>query len=145
LTVQDIAELDRIQRKILPRRPDVGARWHVNFLKKSQRIHYLAIPDPTTGLLLKTDGTPWNTGILPEPWVMDEYGNLFIGLFEELHSLEARLNHSTLCAGKAITCAGEIRVVGGRLTWLTNNSGHYQPTQADFYVALCELRSAHAD
>jgi hypothetical protein len=42
-------------------------------------------------------------------------------------------HHSSLLAGIKTACAGEIQARNGRLTWLSNKSGHYQP---DVYHVL---------
>jgi hypothetical protein len=38
-----------------------------------------------------------------------------------------KLHHSSFLAGDAVRCAGMIGVANGKVTWIDNDSGHYQP------------------
>jgi hypothetical protein len=43
------------------------------------------------------------------------------------------LNHSSILKGRPVLCAGTLIVEDGDLIWLTNNSGHYQPSWRQLY------------
>jgi hypothetical protein len=55
-------------------------------------------------------------------YVMSPSGDLHV----DSHVLGNR-HHSSLLAGAATACAGEIQVEAGVLVWLSNKSGHYKP------------------
>jgi hypothetical protein len=44
-----------------------------------------------------------------------------------------QLNHSSFLKGRPALCAGTLIVEDGDLIWLTNNSGHYQPSWKNLY------------
>jgi hypothetical protein len=69
---------------------------------------------PSTGRL--NDGGPGN--IL----VMDAQGNLYTG-----QTATGRFQHSSFLGGEPVAFAGEIRVVDGVPTYVSNASGHYHP------------------
>jgi hypothetical protein len=146
MTVQDFETLeDTLLSDVGRQAVSVSKVRMVRFLAKNERIEYLAIP--RNGRLCKTDGTLWNTGNAPEMYVMDEYGNLYISQYAVLRPTgsDPRINHSSLCAGKDVICAGEIKVTNGNLEILSNESGHYSPTGQNLYVALQELQNAGID
>ena len=51
-------------------------------------------------------------------------------------------HHSSLLAGASVAGAGEIRVSQGRVTWLSNKSGHYMPSEAHLIQVLHQLQKA---
>ena len=50
------------------------------------------------------------------------------------------MNHSTLCAGRDVICAGTISIKNGVLRGITNTSGHYQPNTDALTQLLRKLR-----
>jgi len=118
------------------------SKTHVAFLRKSARIAHMAMV--SKGLLVKNDGTAWDTGTWDLPFAQDEYGSLFIGE-DSIVTATERLNHSSLLAGKGVLCAGTLRISAGRLTRFNNNSGHYKPTGEHVYLGLLALQDEHAD
>jgi len=73
-------------------------------------------------------------------FVMGSNGKIYagdhrIGLF----------HHSSLLAGGAVAGAGELKVIGGALKWITNKSGHYTPTAAQTIQVLAELQRRGVD
>lgn len=118
------------------------SKTHVAFLRKSARIAYMAMV--SNGLLVKNNGTPWDTAAWDVAFAQDEYGNLFIGE-ASIESATERLNHSTMLAGKGVLCAGTLQINAGRLTKFNNNSGHYKPTGQHVYQGLLALQDEHAD
>ena len=55
-------------------------------------------------------------------YVLTDTGNLHV----DSHVLGHR-HHSSLVAGAATACAGELQVVAGRVVAISNKSGHYKP------------------
>lgn len=47
--------------------------------------------------------------------------------------------HSTLAGGRPVLCSGLIKVVNGKITYIDNNSGHYEPESANLYNAVKKL------
>lgn len=50
----------------------------------------------------------------------------------ELHMASHQIgkyHHSSLLAGDKVSVGGEMKVVGGAIDWISNKSGHYQPTR----------------
>jgi len=54
-------------------------------------------------------------------WTKDKF------VFAAAHRV-GNLHHSSFVSGDAVRCAGMIGVKKGKVTWLDNDSGHYQPT-----------------
>lgn len=57
-------------------------------------------------------------------FVMDGRGNLYATMEQRL----GHIHHSSFLGGENVAGAGEIEVVQGRVTAMTDQSGHYQPT-----------------
>jgi hypothetical protein len=58
-----------------------------------------------------------------------------------IHShIKDRFHHSSIFAGEPVHFAGEIKVSQGRIEWISNKSGHYQPGLAETYAVLEFLR-----
>lgn len=58
-------------------------------------------------------------------FVMDRHGNLYAANEHK----RAEFHHSTFLAGDSVSGAGEIKVVDGRLELVSNQSGHYKPSE----------------
>ncbi|WP_131793621.1 hypothetical protein [Legionella brunensis] len=52
------------------------------------------------------------------------------------------LNHSFLSNGKKVLATGTLRIKAGLLTELTNNSGHYRPTDDEMFAVIKALYEA---
>ena len=117
-----------------------GLAGHVDFLTKQDRKAYIAIP--SGGTFVDGQGQAFNA---PNPaaqgrrwpYAIDNYGNFFTK--EEDTARADKFNHSSFNAGKSVTCAGETAIVNGRLLWIDNNSGHYQPTKQNLHTAVTVL------
>jgi hypothetical protein len=96
------------------------------------------------GKLVKSTGAFWDTGGWDTAYAMDEYGNIFIG-DDTIATRTDRLNHSTMLAGKAVLCAGTMKITAGQLLTFNNNSGHYKPTGVNVYEALLAMQDEHVD
>lgn len=64
-------------------------------------------------------------------YVIDENENLFV--FS--HKL-GQLHHSSPTGGAAVICAGMVEVIGGKITQITDKSGHYAPTPRHMLTGL---------
>jgi hypothetical protein len=94
-------------------------------------------------------------------YAMDRYGNVFfeydnasygrIVLNQPINSSAAAIaargqtNHSTICAGREVICAGMIFFWKGQLIHIDNESGHYKPNRAALYQCVNNLRLAGTD
>lgn len=45
---------------------------------------------------------------------------------------KGRFQHSSFASGGPVACTGMVRIVDGKITKITNHSGHYRPEKADF-------------
>ena len=113
----------------------------VLFLNKQDRIKRLLLV--RDGLLWDGFEAPFDTGIMIRAYVIDEYGCLYSS--NEIFDKRYSFNHSTLNAGKEVLCAGTLKVAQGRLTMLSNSSGHYKPTRANLHNAVRMLDGLGAD
>ncbi|MFN7994294.1 MAG: hypothetical protein U0Q18_11855 [Bryobacteraceae bacterium] len=94
-------------------------------------------------------------------YAMDRYGNLFVDYDNMAHgqfvlgaavnparaAVQARgqTNHSSLCAGREVICAGTIFFWHGQLVHIDNKSGHYAPRHDALYRAVELVRDAGAN
>jgi len=120
LTAEQFRELDKICQ----------SQFNVLYLSKIQRLKFMAIVE--NGMLQRPGGSPIT--LMPGKTVQDElnsclyavdkYGNLFVMAESEY---KVQINHTTLCAGGEVLCAGTMSIKNGQLRGITNNSGHYKP------------------
>jgi len=98
----------------------------------------------TGGSTLMQNGEPFDTGNMFSKfmgsgfaiYVMDADGTLYanqhrVGLF----------HHSSFLSGADIAAAGEIKVTGGKVEYVTNKSGHYEPKRKHLVQVLNELQA----
>ncbi len=99
----------------------------------------------TGGMLFRHDGKPLDTAkmvtFLSGPgyavYVMSAEGNLHV----HSHSV-GHYHHSSMLAGANVAGAGEIAVTNGRITFLSNKSGHYTPNREHLLNVLAMLQHA---
>lgn len=100
------------------------------------------------GHLLDAGGKPLDTSKMVTAssgpghaiYVMSATGSIHVSS----HSVGERHHSSLLAASEAwISGAGEIRVRNGELLWISNKSGHYQPTLNHFLQVLHQLHHKH--
>ena len=118
----------------------------VLYLDNTQRKKYQV--QVSQGLITHLDGTPVNADVilpnrtlkLPNPtasikdrkrlgwgiFVLDQFGQLYFSHRSE----RGVFHHSSFLAGGAVACAGEMIVENGRVRYVNNQSGHYQPPPA---------------
>lgn len=136
----------------------------MHFMNKIQRLQKMVscqqdTPNTTrwfnqSGVLVTnnaTVNTPIGADLDCYLYAMDRYGNLFVevgegaygrslGLKGDAKSLglvhRGKTNHSSICAGREVICAGDIYFWKGQLIHIDNNSGHYAPTSDNLYRAV---------
>jgi len=73
-------------------------------------------------------------------FVMDSSGTIYAG--ESLFGVQ---HHSSFMGGGSVAAAGEIAVSGGKLTLISNQSGHYQPGPGFLWQAIAQMASQGVD
>jgi hypothetical protein len=139
LTVADFVAIDRMMTKL----GVASERRHVQFLDKAARLEHIVLVN-AAGRCTKANGDNWTTPSTGLLYVMDEYGNMFIGE-GSLIAKGVCLNHSSMLSGKAVLCAGIAKFDGGLLVHIDNQSGHYKPSGENLSAALAELRGQGCD
>lgn len=74
-------------------------------------------------------------------YVMDEAGNIYASKYQE----PGLFHHSSLSRAKPVAAAGEIEVAGGKLTAISDKSGHYRPTREFSDQAVSHLSEQGID
>ncbi|TCK20144.1 WXG100 family type VII secretion target [Pseudonocardia endophytica] len=102
------------------------------------------------GLLYDSDGQRFDSDGGESFWspdepmaifVMDPKGNLYVSLEQDV----GRIHHSSLLAGAPVAGAGEISAVDGRVTVLSEESGHYAPPAECLDQVVDYLRNEGVD
>jgi hypothetical protein len=75
-------------------------------------------------------------GSYPAIWVMDPAGRLYVSSTPQ----PGMFNHSTFLGGGSVICAGEIIIEDGKITFISNMSGHYQPPDGALDNAIEKLQ-----
>jgi hypothetical protein len=70
-------------------------------------------------------------------YVMSREGHIHVST----HAVGYR-HHSSLLAGEDVAAAGELQATAGRLVWISNKSGHYQPNIVNLLEVLHELQES---
>lgn len=140
----DIGAKDTKSVKYRETLTDVGEWWHWLFPSSAGVVSKVDFKS------LKT--TPFNTndgkGKTGErfnsyAYVWEREGTLLAGNHEG-----NRVHHSSFMAGESVRCAGMIAVNdAGKVTFVSNNSGHYRPTKAQLidFVKWLNQRGVMAD
>jgi hypothetical protein len=58
-----------------------------------------------------------------------------ISMFEH-NNMADRYAHSSMNAQRPVMAAGEVQIINGKLTYMTDHSGHYQPNALNIYLTL---------
>jgi hypothetical protein len=74
-------------------------------------------------------------------YIMDQAGQIYISFNAE----KGKIHHSSLAAGLAVACAGEMIIYQGKLYYINNRSGHYRPPPAALRQILNELKEKKVD
>jgi hypothetical protein len=115
-----------------------GPQNRVLFFDKQERLEHMLL---VLGgrLIWAKNNKLFTTGNDPFMYAMDSYGNLFA----RADNLGAeQFNHSSFNAGREVICAGMICATDGQLDFISNASGHYQPTRSDLFSCVKKLRDA---
>jgi RHS repeat-associated protein len=120
----------------------------VTYLDENQRLAYLVTSKD--GLLYDAQGNLLDTGSLSSLhsrggagvgiFVMDEYGNIYVGSHEY-----GEFHHSSFLAGGDVAAAGEIVADNGHVIGITDKSGHYKPDPEYSNQMLKELQDRGVD
>ena len=108
-----------------------GHKQIVSFARKDERLRNLMLI-PIDGVLFNTKGKKPNGFYI---YALDKHGNLIAESSGADYGSQ-NLNHSTLCAGGEVICAGELQLQNGHLTIISNQSGHYKPNAARLGQAI---------
>ena len=73
-------------------------------------------------------------------FVMDMQGNLFINE-NDAYRKGRRIGHPSFTGGQPVACAGEMIIAEGKVTYINNQSGHYQPGGYTLYRVISELKT----
>lgn len=96
------------------------------------------------GTLQDHNGNTINTGKGIYIFVLDTEGNLFIhpdNTYVSENNEQKRVGHPAFTRGESVACAGELKIVNGKITEITNNSGHYCPKAYSLLRAATELNT----
>lgn len=120
-----LAEFDTLHRYFSANKLAGMHSESVHFCRKDERLrHHMLIP--IDGMLFKPDGGGKPDG--NHIYAMDAWGNLISARSNHSFADGSNLNHSSLCAGREVICAGEITFQNGFITEISNESGHYKPS-----------------
>jgi len=82
------------------------------------------------GLLVDADFKPLDPQVDTHPkrdgfaiFVMDMSQRIYVSFDHE----QDRFHHSSILAGAAVSAAGDMTILGGKLLGISNSSGHYRP------------------
>lgn len=119
----------------------------VKYLNEAERLEYeLAVID---GKLYTKKGKPFDTTHAGEGrlitqkaiFVMDKEGRIFATNAPERYSF----HHSSFFAGNEVAAAGEITVFNGIVTFVSKQSGHYQPSKKYLLQFMKQLEKHGVD
>lgn len=97
------------------------------------------------GLLKRADGRPADTKDSSTFHSGNGVEIFVVGPSGDIHMASHRISeyhHSSLLAGGNISMGGEMKVTNGKIDWMSNKSGHYQPSTVHFVQFLHQLEKA---
>lgn len=93
--------------------------------------------DPKYPARSPSDLATWQYfGVLPAIWVMDKDFKLYV--FPA--PINGKYHHSSILAGGDVVAAGLLVAKEGRITAISNQSGHYKPNTDQFAAALKHIK-----
>ena len=105
--------------------PSPGIHWVIPLSNKV--VVEVPLDDVKTGVRLfdttHLSGKADEAGSAAFVWT--QCNTLLVGEHEQ-----GRLHHSSFVGGKRVRCAGMLRVVNGKVDLISNNSGHYRPSES---------------
>lgn len=115
----------------------------IHYMDSAEREAHRRFVGPDGRLYNARDGRLFDTGGSTS-WifVMDEFGNFYAARKET-----GLIQHSTFLGGHPIFGAGFVEVVEGRVTGVTDSSGHYMPNSQmnDYALALLRAKGLRLD
>jgi len=90
-------------------------------------------------------GEPFDTSKMYSKFMGDGFGIYVMGKDGTFYSTSHKIglfHHSSFLGGGDVAGAGEMKVVGGTLQFITNKSGHYWPGDRELSQTLNELQGA---
>jgi hypothetical protein len=112
----------------------------VLYFDKQKRLEHMLLVQHGR-LVWARNNQNFNTPNHPFMFAMDGYGNVF-ARSDQLQGQEF-FNHSSFNGGREVICAGMIGATNGELDFISNESGHYQPSRGALYSCLQKLIGAH--
>jgi hypothetical protein len=135
----------RLQRQGCVLRPDGQIDWSLS-MQTVEYDHDLAKQGMTKLTLrqgmLFSGSAPFDTNSMVTQFSGPGYGIYVMSAAGNIHVCSHSVghrHHSSLLAGKAVAGAGELKCIKGRLVYLTNKSGHYQPKVLHLAQVLHQL------
>lgn len=111
---------------------------HVTYMDENQRKDFKL--NIENGQLSTQHEGKLNTGSAPHIFVVAPNSRVYVG---EYH--QGTLNHSSFLSGGAVKAAGEMVIENGKLTTITDKSGHYQTSPEMVINGLKVLKSQGVD
>jgi len=100
--------------------------------------HYIWNTDNRENYTTGHDFIPGTTDC-GDSYAASRLGAIYTAKYSDYYDKQERIQHSSYMGGKAVLCAGMIRVENGRLKHIDNGSGHYQPTTENLLTLLRRL------
>lgn len=104
---------------------------NVAYFDETQREAYVVTIE--AGSLVDADGQPFDTAGQLAIYVLSPEGVLYASAEQE----QGKFHHSSFLAGGPVAGAGELIAAEGKVTLLTDHSGHYRPGKQETGQALC--------
>jgi len=119
-----------------------GNKTKVKYLETSEARNEFKLE---VGGSITQGGQPFDTSKMYSKFMGDGFGIYVMakdGTFYATSHKIGLFHHSSFLAGGDVAGAGEMKVVGGTLQFVTNKSGHYWPGDQELAQTLNELRAA---
>lgn len=124
--------------------PEELERHRVN-VKDGIFYDYKEIPLDTCSMLLK-NGQKWWENLGMAVFVVDLGGNMYVSRrfneSDETTMTSLRFQHSSFLSGQPVACAGKVKFENGRLVFINNDSGHYEPQKKHLDQVVRMLQKA---
>ena len=114
-----------------------GLMWIKGKLVNPKYVAPSPLPTPLPEALSHTQNLQNGFAI----YVMDQNGHFYVSFQAQKY----KVHHSSLLAGAAVACAGEMMIYQGKIYYINNKSGHYKPPPAALRQALHALREKNID
>jgi hypothetical protein len=113
------------------------------YLSKSERLNLQLEQDDTDQLFhLHDDDQPYTSPNLTDAgdlYVMDTCELIYVSSIKAA----GRFHHSSFFSGRPVLCGGNIKLVSGNITFISNTSGHYRPSVQDLLQCVTILRDKY--